>query len=126
MTTDLDEMANQYVAVWNEPDPLKRRRGIENLWAPDGLHFTPTREVKGYDALAVRVEEAHNTFVRDQGCVFQVHGEPLGHHGVVKFSWVMVDPKSDIISVAGSDILCLDNRGLIITDHQFIEPLPQR
>lgn len=123
MTTDLDELANQYVAVWNEPDHLKRRKDIENLWSPEGLHFTSTREVKGYDALEARVEEAHNTFVRDQGCVFRVSGEPLGHHGVVKFSWVMVDPKSDAISAAGSDILCLDESGLIATDHQFTEPL---
>lgn len=123
MTTNIDELANQYVAVWNEPDALKRRRDIEQLWAQDGLHFTPTREVKGYDALEARVEEAHNTYVRDQGFVFRVSGDPLGHHGVIKFSWVMVDPKSEAISTAGSDVLHLDESGYITTDHQFIEPL---
>ncbi|TIX90805.1 hypothetical protein [Rhizobium sp. P44RR-XXIV] len=123
MTTDLDELANRYVAVWNEPDQLKRRNGIERLWVQDGLHFTPTREVKGYEALEARIEESHNKFVRDQGFVFRVLGEPLGHHGVIKFYWVMVDPKLDAIKAVGSDFLCLDESGRIASDHQFTEPL---
>lgn len=123
MTTDLNDLANRYVAVWNEPDRLKRRYDIEKLWAQNGMHFTPTREVTGYDGLEARVEEAHNRFVRDQGFVFQVSGEPLGHHGVVKFSWVMVDPKSAAISAVGSDVLRLDESGRIATDHQFTEPI---
>jgi hypothetical protein len=123
MTTDLNELAHRYVAVWNEPDHLKRRNDIETLWAQDGMHFTPTREVAGYDALEARVEEAHNKFVRDQGFVFRVAGEPLGHHGVVKFYWVMVDPQSEAVSAAGSDILHMDDSGCIATDHQFTEPL---
>lgn len=123
MTTDLDELANRYVAVWNEPDQLKRRKGIETLWAPDGMHFTPTRDVKGHDALEARIEESHDKFVRDQGFVFRVSGEPLGHHGIVKFYWVMVDPKSDAVSAVGSDVLCLDESGRIASDHQFTEPL---
>ncbi|MFJ6324674.1 MULTISPECIES: hypothetical protein [unclassified Rhizobium] len=123
MSTDLDELANRYVAVWNEPDQLERRNGIETLWLQDGLHFTPTREVKGYEALEARVEESHNKFVRDQGFVFRVSGEPLGHHGVVKFYWVMVDPTSNAIKAIGSDVLCLDESGRIASDHQFTEPL---
>lgn len=123
MTTDLDELANRYVAVWNEPDQLKRRNSIEKLWREDGLHFTPTRDVQGYDALEARVEESHNKFVRGQGFVFRVSGEPLGHHGVVKFYWVMVDPKSDTINAVGSDFLRLDEGGRIASDHQFTEPL---
>lgn len=123
MSTDLDELANRYVAVWNEPDQLERRNGIETLWLQDGLHFTPTREVKGYEALEARVEESHNKFVRDQGFVFRVSGEPLGHHGVVKFYWVMVDPASNAIKAIGSDVLFLDESGRIASDHQFTEPL---
>ncbi|PRD52174.1 hypothetical protein [Phyllobacterium myrsinacearum] len=123
MTTDLDKLANRYVAVWNEPDQTKRRNGIERLWVQDGLHFTPTREVKGYDALEARVEESHSKFVRDQGFIFRVSGEPLGHHGLVKFYWVMVDPKSDTVNAVGSDVVLLDASGCIISDYQFTEPL---
>jgi hypothetical protein len=123
MSSDLAELANRYVAVWNEPDRLARRNGVEKLWARDGMHFTPTREFKGQDALEARVEEAYTMFVRDQGFVFRVSGEPLGHHGVVKFHWVMVDPKSAAVRAVGSDVLRLDEGGRIACDHQFIEPL---
>lgn len=123
MRIDLEELANRYVAIWIGTYQRDRRNGIEALWALDGKHFTPTREFKGYDALEGRVEEAYIQFVRDQGFVFQVSGEPLGHHGVVKFYWVMVDPKSNAIGAAGSDVLDLNDNGRITSDHQFTEPL---
>ena len=34
--TDLNDLRERYVAVWNEPDPGARRKQIEALWAPDG------------------------------------------------------------------------------------------
>ena len=30
------ELADRYVALWNEPDPDQRRRMIAGLWTEDG------------------------------------------------------------------------------------------
>lgn len=90
------------------------------------MHFTPTREFRGYDALMARVEEAYAQFVRDKGFLFRLSGGPLGHHGVVKFYWEMIDPGSNAVGALGSDVLRLDDSGRIAADHQFIEPLPTR
>lgn len=126
MTTNLHDLTNQYLAVWNEADPRRRRSQIEGLWGPEGMHFTPTREFRGHDALEARVEEAYSQFVRDKGFVFRLSGEPSGHHGVVKFYWEMVDPRSNAVGALGFDVLRLDESGRIASDHQFIEPLPAR
>jgi hypothetical protein len=34
--TDLQQLVDRYVALWNEPDPDVRRHAICALWAPDG------------------------------------------------------------------------------------------
>ena len=39
--TDLADLIDRYVEVWNEPDDDARRRSIERLWRPDGAHLTP-------------------------------------------------------------------------------------
>jgi hypothetical protein len=66
------ELAERYAALWNEPDPTRRRERIRALWTPNGaqvlvdapqearaaadqLRFRkPTFEVHGYDALLYR------------------------------------------------------------------------
>jgi hypothetical protein len=64
---DPKELADRYVAVWNEPDTQQRRKTITQLWTEDGvqilqppqeirqtaaaLGMTPTLEARGHDAL---------------------------------------------------------------------------
>jgi hypothetical protein len=124
MDANLQGLVKRYVALWNEGDPQKRRRDIETLWRPGGSHFTPTRAFAGFDALEVRVQEAHSEFVERKGCVFRPAGDPAGHHDIVKFYWEMIDAQSDNVRALGFDVLQLDSDGKIISDHQFIEPLP--
>ena len=58
MTTAQD-LADRYVAVWNETSAAARRRAIAELWVPDGLHFVGTREARGYDELETRIIGSH-------------------------------------------------------------------
>ncbi|KXO72947.1 hypothetical protein [Brucella anthropi] len=123
MKTNLQDFTKRYIAVWNEADADKRRSGIEAFWAADGSHFTPTRVFSGHDELEERVEEAFNEFVRDKGFGFRLHGDPSGHHGIVKYLWEMVDPGSSAIIALGSTVLRLDQSDRIISEHQFVESL---
>jgi hypothetical protein len=67
---DPKQLADRYVAVWNEPDAEQRRKMIAELWTEDSLHIleppqeirdvartldmTPTLEARGHDALEAR------------------------------------------------------------------------
>jgi hypothetical protein len=31
-----EQLAQRYIALWNETDPAARRRGVEELWSVDG------------------------------------------------------------------------------------------
>ena len=42
-----EELADRYVALWNEPDADRRRRSIAELWTRNGRHFVqPPQEIR--------------------------------------------------------------------------------
>ncbi|MGZ5194359.1 MAG: hypothetical protein ACXWJM_03190, partial [Ramlibacter sp.] len=61
------QLAERYVALWNETDATLRRTEIEQLWVPEGEHFVQTRQVRGYEELERRVTGSHEKNVRDGG-----------------------------------------------------------
>lgn len=117
-------IATRYIDVWNQADPAERRQGVEHLWMPDGMHFTPTRQFQGHRALETRVLEAYDQFVRTKGYIFRVFGQPLGHHNVVKLQWKMQHTVTGAVDAYGSDVLILSDDGRIVTDFQFLEASP--
>ncbi|WP_228002077.1 nuclear transport factor 2 family protein [Nocardia australiensis] len=65
---DIDQLVDRYVAVWNESDPIARRRAISELWHPDGVETTESARYHGHDALETRITEAHTEeFLRRLG-----------------------------------------------------------
>ena len=117
---DMNAFVERYVAVWNEPDPARRREQIAALWTPDGANLTKTLEARGYEALEARVRSSHEKWVRDAGCVFRPCGVQA-HHDAVRFKWEMLRPGGEVASV-GYDFFLLADDGRIRTDYQFIEP----
>ena len=124
--SDVNDLVERYVAVWNEPDPERRRRAISGLWTEDGAHFTPSLEARGYAALEARVTGAHDKWVRTGGFVFRPTPRIDGHHGTVRFGWEMIPAGGGDVAAAGSDFLILGDDGRIRVDYQFSEPLPSR
>jgi hypothetical protein len=113
------ELADRYVAVWNEPDPAERRRTVVTLWAPEGVHYMGTREARGYDALEERVKGSHEKNVRGGGHLFKRVKSAQSLRNVVTFNWEMVSAKSGETAAVGSGFLVLDERGRILTDYLF-------
>ncbi len=35
------QLIDTYLAAWNEPDAMSRRRLLASAWAPDGVHRSP-------------------------------------------------------------------------------------
>ena len=57
--TDFNDLADRYVALWNERHAEESRRRIEALCATDGIGCTKSRLVQGYQALYERVTASH-------------------------------------------------------------------
>ncbi|HEX4725799.1 MAG TPA: nuclear transport factor 2 family protein [Pseudonocardiaceae bacterium] len=119
--SDLSELAQRYIAVWNEPDAERRLAGIEALWAVDCAHYTDIREAHGYDALHERIAKAYEQWVAPGQYVFRAVDNANGHHNTVRFNWEMVTTDSDQVVSVGFDFLLLDDQGKISVDYQFID-----
>ncbi|TDP88972.1 hypothetical protein [Labedaea rhizosphaerae] len=130
-----NELADRYLAVWNEPDATKRRASVEELWTADGLHivqptedvlkeasglgFTVTFEAQGHEELATRIRLAYEEFVAGGGCTFKRVGTAMRLRDMVKIDWALVDADGTA-SAAGTGVLLLDDTGRIRRDYQFI------
>ncbi len=134
---NLNELADRYVAVWNEPSPDVRRVVVGELWAEDGVHLlqppeevekaaaglamTATFQSRGHDELAARVARAYEEFVAPGEMFFRRRGEVTRVHDLVRLSWEAVSTGDGAVRGWGTDVLVLDATGRIRADYQFIE-----
>jgi hypothetical protein len=137
-TTDPTELADRYVALWNEPDAERRRAAVAALWTDDGAHvlqppremraaaaapgvgLTARLEARGHAALEVRAKSAHDAFVAARGFTFRRRDDVDRLDDVIKFTWEMVSRDGEVAG-AGLEVLVLALDGRIRIDHQFIE-----
>jgi hypothetical protein len=132
------ELAERYAAVWNEPDPERRREAIAALWsddalvllqppsemieAADGLGVAASLRVRGHAELERRITLAYEQFVAAGGNVFRARPDAQRLDDVVKFGWEMVPADGDEVLGGGLELVVLDRDGRIATDYQFIDP----
>ncbi|GAA1614654.1 MULTISPECIES: hypothetical protein [Kribbella] len=131
------ELANRYVAVWNEPDADVRRASVEELWTEDGVHLleppeevvkraaeigvTASLEARGHDELVRRVSTAYGEFVAPGQYEFVPNGKAVVLRDVVKLRWAMVPAGGGEVLGGGTDVLLLAPDGRIRADYQFID-----
>jgi len=136
--TDALDLADRYVAVWNEPDAGRRRTAISELWTEDAVHILqPPQEVlqaaaaldigatfqsRGHRELEARVARAYDQFVAPGEFTFRRRDNAARLADVVKFSWEMVPTRGGDPVGTGLEFLVLAADGRIRLDYQFIEP----
>jgi hypothetical protein len=132
------ELAERYAALWNEPDPERRREAIAALWsddalvllqppaemieAADGLGVAASLRVRGHAELERRITLAYEQFVAAGGNVFRARPDAQRLDDVVKFGWEMVPADGDEVLGGGLELVVLDRDGRIAADYQFIDP----
>lgn len=144
MSGNLDEqalarIAEQYVALWNEPDAQARGKRIRELWAVDSVQVLvnapqgmrealtnlavpiPSVEVRGHDALERRVAVAYEMFVAPGEHRFAPGGPAVRlTENLVGLAWLMVAADDGSVAGGGYDVLVLDAEGRIRWDHQYV------
>jgi hypothetical protein len=115
------QLADRYVAVWNETDEERRRRSIPELWIAEGEHYAGAREVRGYAALEERIRGSHEKNVRDGGHRFRAVKDAQALHDAVTFHWEMAPAESEQVAASGFIFLLVDAQGRIRVDYQFFD-----
>ena len=117
---DAQDLANKYVAVWNESDHEHRRRQIAALWVPEGQHYVDVREARGYDALEQRIVGSYNKNVRDGGHRFGARQDAHTLRDIVIFHWEMLAAADDRVVAWGLVVLRVNDEGRILVDYLFV------
>ncbi|WP_306208464.1 nuclear transport factor 2 family protein [Actinoplanes sp. RD1] len=112
-------VAENYLAVWNEPDAAAREKRLREVFA-DGAKLTdPRAEVAGHAELAALISGVREQF---PGMEFRLAGPVDQHHGIARFTW-HAGPGDD--PVVGFDVVKLAPDGRISEVLGFLDRVPQ-
>ncbi|MCR6736239.1 MAG: nuclear transport factor 2 family protein [Afipia sp.] len=81
------EIAEQYIAAWNETDDARRNALLAQCWADNGVYVDPNVEVTGRDALSRRIKEVQ---AGRPGARLEFMSGTDAHHNVLRFLWRLV------------------------------------
>ncbi|KAA0892498.1 nuclear transport factor 2 family protein [Pusillimonas sp. ANT_WB101] len=114
------KIATQYVRIWNESDPARRRILIEQTFTPQARYIDPLMQSAGHDALDAMIGAAQGQF---SGLWFSVSGKADGHHDVVRFSWSLGAGDTEPVA-SGTDIAVVAADGRIDQLTGFLDKMP--
>jgi hypothetical protein len=131
------ELADRYVALWNEADPDRRGQMIAALWTEDGTHIlqppeeirevaarpgigmTAVLEARGYAEIEARAATAYEEWVGSQDLSFRRRTDAERLHDVVKFHWEAIAKDGETFAV-GLSFLVLAEDGRVRRDYTFV------
>jgi SnoaL-like domain len=120
MQTTYQQLAERYIAIWNEADPVRRRRDIDDLWAPDGRYVDPLAVAEGRDAIDATIDAVQRQF---PGMTFRLAGPVDGHHNQTRFTWEL-GPAGGEAPIAGFDVATTDHNGQLNQVLGFLDRVP--
>ncbi|MFE2726986.1 nuclear transport factor 2 family protein [Kitasatospora sp. NPDC059327] len=116
---DLQQLAERYLAVWNEADPAARRALVDEVWAEDAGYTDPLAAVTGRDGVDALIGAAQAQF---PGLEFTL-GPVDAHHDIARFTWHL-GPAGGEPLVVGFDVLVAGPDGRIASVYGFLDRVP--
>ena len=137
-TRAAEQLADRYLALWNEADPERRRRMIAALWTHDGRHvlqppqevraiaaqpgiaMTAILEARGYEAIEARAASVYEHWVGSEGLSFRGRDDAERLGDVVKLHWEALGKDGALFAV-GLSFLVLAADGRIERNYTFVD-----
>jgi hypothetical protein len=133
----VNEIVEDYVALWSEPDESRRRALLQERWAPDAVQLleppedvrataarigflTPALVAHSHTQFEDRVAISHAEFIAPAEFAFRARPGAVRLDDVVKVGWEMVSVATGEVAGGGLDLLVLDSEDRIRRDYQFI------
>jgi hypothetical protein len=136
--SEATQLANRYMALWNEPDADRRRRMIAELWTEDGsqilqppqemraiaaspgLGMAATLQARGHAELDARAATSYEHWVASEGLSFRGRDDVERLGDVVKFGWEAVARDGEAVA-GGLNVLILAGDGRIERNYTFVD-----
>lgn len=98
--TEATQLADAYLAIWNERGDDARRALIAATWTSDGLYLDPMLRGEGHDGIDAAIGGAQPLF---PGLDFRRTSEVDVHNDRLRFSWEL-GAEDEPPAMAGLDI----------------------
>ena len=133
-----EQLADRYMAPWNEPDADRRRRMIAELWREDGsqilqppqemreiaaspgIGLAATLEARGNCELQARAPTSYEHRICSEGLSFRARDDAQRLGDVVKFHWEAVADDGSA-AAAGLNVLVLAADGRVQHNYTFVD-----
>lgn len=115
-----EQLAERYIASWNETDPLRRRTLIEDVYAERIAYVDPMVQSKGWEAIDATIAAVQGMF---PGHRFSLGGAVDAHHDTMRFTWHLTAPGSEEPLVIGFDVATVED-GRIREVYGFLDKVP--
>jgi hypothetical protein len=103
MTKHANEMVQQYIEIWNETDPARRRAAIDRLYTEDCTYTDPLGAVTGHAGIDGFIAGVQRQF---PGIQFRLAGAVDAHHEQARFTWHAGAPGGEPAAI-GFDVAVL-------------------
>ena len=120
VTPDAADIAQRYIALWNETDATRRQQMLATGWAPDAHYVDPTVQASGHDAIGALVGAVHQRY---PGFRFALAGRADAHGDNVRFSWTL-GPGGAVDLIQGTDFVQLE-AGKLRSVTGFLDKVPE-
>ncbi len=115
------DIAERYLAIWNEGDDARRRAMMTDTWAEDARYSDPLMQGEGRDGIAAMIAGARAQF---PGHRFSLAGSPDAHGANLRFSWTLAPEGGGAAVARGTDFAVLDAAGRLARVTGFLDQLP--
>jgi hypothetical protein len=119
-TVPMQEIVQRYIASWNETDPERRRKLVDELWDEQASYIDPLAEAHGRDAIDAVIAAAQAQF---PGFVFTLNGPVDAHHQQARFTWALGPADAGPV-VIGFDVAVVTENGRLRTVLGFLDQVP--
>ena len=116
-----NEIVTNYIAAWNERNPVKRRAAVAKAWAPNGTYIDPHRKATGRDEIDSMLGVAQATF---PGYQVRLISKIEAHNGHIRFSWAAGGMPDAPLYLGGTDFIRTGPDGLSTAIVGFIDATP--
>ncbi|MDG4894440.1 MULTISPECIES: nuclear transport factor 2 family protein [unclassified Mesorhizobium] len=117
--TDLNMIARNYIAAWNESDATRRKALLEATFTSDVSYRDPVMQGDGHEGIAALIDGVQQRFA---GFRFWLKGEPDGFADKIRFSWNL-GPEGVESVIEGTDIGVIEN-GRLKSVTGFLDKVP--
>jgi SnoaL-like protein len=116
-----DELAERYIAAWNETDADARGAAVAALYAEDARYTDPLVDAAGREAIADTIGAVQSRF---PGFVFRLVGPVDAHHDQARFTWELGPAGAPEAPIAGFDVAVRDEEGRLSSVFGFLDRVP--